>query len=93
MIYPSKTLSDLYPAVEIVTAGGKKLIGPVVNEDAAQVTVAVMGLSRQSIPLKEIKSRKRATVSTMPEGLLDTLSTAEAADLFALLESGKGKAN
>jgi hypothetical protein len=52
-----------------------------------------MGLSRQSIPLKEIKSRAKATVSTMPEGLLDNLSTAEAADLLALLESGKEKAN
>jgi putative heme-binding domain-containing protein len=91
VIYPSKTLSDLYPADEIVTRDGNKLIGPVVAENDQQVTVAVMGLTRQSIPKKDIQSRAPAKVSTMPDGLLDDLTTAEAADLFALLQSAKEK--
>src|SRR5262249_4020338 len=30
-IYPSKTISDLYAALEVITKDGKKYIGPLVN--------------------------------------------------------------
>lgn len=91
-LFPSKTISDLYAALEIITNDGKKIIGPLVSEDASQVTVQVMGIGEKvSIPKQNIKSRGISKTSTMPEGLLDGLSLSEIADLFAFLQNGTEK--
>jgi putative heme-binding domain-containing protein len=91
-LWPSKTVSDLYAAVEITTTGGQKHLGTVAAEDASQVTLQIMGVGqRVSIPKKDIRSRQVSKASTMPEGLLDGFAMNEIADLFAYLQGGTGR--
>lgn len=89
-LWPSKTISDLYAAVEITTTDDKKYVGTVSAEDDTQVTLQMMGVGqRVPIPKKSIRTRVVSKTSTMPEGLLDGFSMGDIADLFAFLQGGK----
>lgn len=89
VLYPSKTISDLYAAVEITTTDGQKVIGTLAGEDDKQVTLQIMGVGQKvSIAKSKIKTREISKTSTMPEGLLDGLNMGEIADLFAFLQAG-----
>ncbi|MBI3694713.1 MAG: HEAT repeat domain-containing protein, partial [Acidobacteria bacterium] len=93
-LWPSKTISDLYAAIEITTIDGKKTIGTVAGEDASQITLQVMGVGQKiSVAKSDIKTREISKTSTMPEGLLDGLNMSEIADLFAFLQQGTGGQN
>ena len=91
-LWPSRTISDIYAALEITTKGGKKFTGTLVAEDEENVKLQDIGLGlKVSIPKRSIQSRTVSEISTMPEGLLDALSMAEIADLMAFLQSGTEK--
>jgi len=91
-LFPSKSVSDLYAAVEITTTSGEKLIGTVAAEDDSQVTLQVMGVGQKvSLAKDRVRSRAVSKTSTMPEGLLDSLSMGQIADLFAFLQAGTDK--
>jgi len=88
VIYPSKTISDLWAAVEITTTDGQSLIGTIASEDAEKVVLQQMGGAKVSVPKQKIKTRAVSKTSMMPEGLLDNLSMKEIIDLFTFLERG-----
>ena len=93
ILTPSKVVAQQYRNVQIVTTGGKVLVGRVVPSndyrsemlriatdprDAGQIT---------EIAKRDIESSQTSPVSPMPEGLLNTLTKAEILDLLAYLES------
>jgi putative heme-binding domain-containing protein len=88
ILYPSRTISDQWAAVEIITKQKVSALGVVTSETADAVTMRTVAGGRVTIPTRDIVSRKTATTSPMPEGLLNGLSLQEVRDLFAFLEQG-----
>jgi putative membrane-bound dehydrogenase-like protein len=86
IIYPSKTISDQYPAIEIVTKDDQSTVGIIKREDSKSIIMITAEGNQVTIPKPEIKSRRISKTSLMPDGLLDNLSPEETTDLFAFLE-------
>ncbi|MPY87456.1 MAG: hypothetical protein GEU99_06005 [Luteitalea sp.] len=88
ILYPSKTISDQWQSVEVVTKDEKSYVGVISTDSGGSLTVLPAdGGAAVTIPKSQIASRKAATTSAMPEGLLNTLSLGEISDLFAFLEN------
>jgi len=90
VLYPSKTISDLWQAVQVTTTDGKNYFGVVESQDNSQITIRLVTKEKVNIPVSQIKSREAAKTSLMPEGLLNTLNVQEAAALMNFLEKGAG---
>jgi putative heme-binding domain-containing protein len=87
IVEPSKVISDQYKSTTVATADGKVYNGmPVVN-DAKNLVLLLSDGSKVTIPKADIDEQKDSKISVMPEGLLNTLSLREIADLIALFES------
>ncbi|MPZ21741.1 MAG: c-type cytochrome, partial [Luteitalea sp.] len=88
ILYPSKAISDQWASAEVVTKDQQSYVGVISTENSSSLTVLpVDGSAAVTIPKSQIVSRKAATTSAMPEGLLNALSLSEIADLFAFLEN------
>jgi putative heme-binding domain-containing protein len=90
ILYPSKTISDLWQAAVIKTSDGKTYSGVIESQDAAQLVVRLATNERVTIPKSQIQSREDAKTSLMPEGLLSGLTVGEASSLLMFLEKGAG---
>ncbi|MGH9338080.1 MAG: DUF7133 domain-containing protein [Acidobacteriota bacterium] len=88
VLYPSRTVSDLWAAVEIVTKEDQSVMGVISREDADSLTLKTAAGYSISIPKTDIKSRAVSKTSLMPEGLLNNLDRKETIDLFTFLEQG-----
>ncbi len=87
ILYPSKTISDQWASVDIVTTDKKSISGVVTTESADSVTIAPMTGVPVTIPKSQIASRTASDTSPMPPGLLNSMSLREISDLFAFLEN------
>jgi putative heme-binding domain-containing protein len=87
MVEPSKVLSDQYRSVAVATADGKVYNGMPVVSDGPNLVLLLSDASKVTIPKDEIDSKKESAVSVMPEGLINSLSYQEIADLLALFNS------
>ena len=85
---PSKVISDQYIGLEIELNDLSTVTGMMVTEDDKTLTVIDVTGKRVDIPKSDIESRKPATKSIMPEGLLNTMSLGELAALINYLERG-----
>ncbi|HCN31327.1 MAG TPA: hypothetical protein DIT64_21980 [Verrucomicrobiales bacterium] len=88
LLQPSKTIAPEYRAHSLVTAGGEVRTCFVVNGTDPEVTVKLLTgetltYAREGIQLTPLPA------SLMPEGLLQSLSAQEAADLLEYLASRK----
>ena len=91
ILFPSRTISDLWSAVEVTTRDGSSYLGNVATEDAQNLVLQQMGGPRVRIPKRDIVKRQVSEKSSMPEGLLDALTPDEILDLFAYLENGSSQ--
>jgi putative heme-binding domain-containing protein len=90
IVDPSKSISDQYQAVRILTTDGKVVIGRVVNLAGDNIKIntnmhdptAVTDVNHRMV--EEISP---SPLSMMPAGLMNTLSETEALDLLAYLLS------
>jgi putative heme-binding domain-containing protein len=90
IVSPSKIVDEKYRNVIIETDGGEVITGQLAGGDAQSLAIAVDPLEPaqlRRIPRKSIVTRRSSPVSTMPEGLLNTLNRDEILDLLAYLES------
>ena len=87
IVFPSRTVSDLWQAVEVTTRDGKSYLGTLTSEDGGNVTLQQMGGSRIRVPKSDIVKRNVSEKSPMPEGLLNALTPEEVWDLFTFLEN------
>jgi putative membrane-bound dehydrogenase-like protein len=91
IVYPSQVISDQYRMVQVVTHEGQVYIGmPVTGAAKSDKLVLLMSdATKLEIPKNRIEEQNPSKISVMPAGLLDQLTLAEVADLFAFLETSK----
>lgn len=89
LLHPSRTIAEGYSAQMAELADGTSQLGFVVKRTADHTVFKLP--TGQSIPLRhaEIRSLKPLPASLMPEGLLQSLTPAEVADVLAYLRSLK----
>ena len=88
---PSKVISDQYGATQFLTDEGKIIVGRVVNMNGTELQVMTNMLDPSQLTVVDretVEETREATVSMMPSGLLDTLTSDEIIDLIAYLRAG-----
>ena len=85
IIYPSHFISDQY-ASQRVLANGRTYNGLVVPQDEERVTVLLSDGEKIELARDVIEEISPSRVSAMPEGLLNSLTLEQVAELFAFLE-------
>ena len=90
ILEPSKVVDPKYHATTWVLSDGRVVTGRANMVNDRGIGVEVDALTGESLKLlrSEIESAHPATVSPMPQGLLDTLEADEILDLLALLRNG-----
>lgn len=86
IVDPNAVVWDQYKATYFETSDDRLISGVVLRENESTVTIQTpTGI--ETLPQKEISSRRKSELSLMPEGLLDTLQPQEVIDLIAYLQS------
>jgi putative heme-binding domain-containing protein len=85
ILWPSKVIPEQYKAEMFELKDGKVVSGFIVRESAASVFVRTADSPEKpvAVPKDQIANRAVSPVSVMPEGLIDSLSAKEIADLLA----------
>jgi putative heme-binding domain-containing protein len=86
VIFPSQVISDQFAAKTVVTTDGKTLTG-LVGPTADGVVVLQANGEKAPVAKADIEEIVPSKLSAMPEGLFNTLSLEEIADLFAYLST------
>jgi putative heme-binding domain-containing protein len=92
LIEPSKVVAETYRNVAITTKAGVIHEGRIVGEDDKGIVIATNPVDsddRRRIAKAQIESQRVSEISSMPEGLLNTLERDEVMDLLAWLVSGQ----
>ena len=84
IVYPSHVVSDLYPSKTVVV-DGRAYTGIAVEDGPNHVVVLTDRGDRRRFARDDIEEIRNEATSAMPEGLLNKLTLAEVADLFAFL--------
>ncbi len=87
ILEPSKRVADAFRATTIVLKSERALFGQIQSEKDGVLTLADQNGDVQSIDVADIEERRESKISLMPDGLVQTMSVAEFADLVAYLES------
>ncbi|MEX2113637.1 MAG: c-type cytochrome [Pirellulales bacterium] len=87
ILFPSQVISDQYASQTIVTKDGKTYTGMVAPTGDDSLTVLQISGEKVVVPRSDVEQTTRTKVSAMPDGLLNTLSLEEIADLFRYLSS------
>ncbi|WDQ16414.1 c-type cytochrome [Rhodopirellula sp. P2] len=91
IIEPSKVISDQYGSTQFLTEDGDIITGRVINMHGNVLNVMTNMLDPSSLAQVDRESviqTRESQVSMMPNGLLDTLTAEEIADLVAYLRAG-----
>jgi putative heme-binding domain-containing protein len=94
IVVPSRVIPEPYQAVQVVTVDGKVYVGQasLAGDYRSPLLRLATDASRPyditEIEKSNIESQQPSRTSWMPEGLLDTLTAAEVADLLAFLNAG-----
>ena len=86
ILYPSHVISDQYVSKLILTKSGKTYKGMVAAGRQGQRIVLQADGQKIRLDEDEIVETRTSKISSMPEGLLDTLTQEQIADLFAFLD-------
>ncbi len=87
IVYPSASLIRSYEPVVVATADGKVLNGLLRNETSDEILLVTGANQEARIPRADIEEIRPSSVSVMPAGLDQQLSTKELADLVAFLRA------
>ncbi|QEG02284.1 Cytochrome c [Stieleria maiorica] len=91
IVTPSDVIAEKYLSVQVVTTDGKIVSGQIITGGdyrSSTLRLATDPLDPAKvveIPKQDIQLHRPSDVSPMPEGLLDTLTAADIADLLAFL--------
>ncbi len=85
IVDPSAVVGKDYLSTLVWTTD-ERLVSGIVREETASSLVLRTERERVVIPKSEIESQRTSELSTMPEGLLETLTPDELVDLFAYLQ-------
>jgi putative heme-binding domain-containing protein len=87
IVFPSHVVSDQYGSHSVL-ADGRTYVGIVAREPDGSVTVLQSDGGKTRIAAEDIEEIEPSKLSAMPDGLLNTLTLEQVADLFALLMEG-----
>jgi len=87
ILFPSQVISDQYASQTIITKEGATYVGMVAPSGDGSLVVLQANGEKEVISEEQIEERSRNKVSAMPDGLLNSLTLEEVADLFAYLAS------
>src|SRR5262249_11053243 len=87
VVLPSRVVSDQYRSVTVATEDGKIYNGMPIVTDGLNLVLLLSDGTKATVPKSEIEELKASATSVMPEGLLNSLSYQEIADLLALFNS------
>ena len=90
ILLPSKAVSDQYQDSIFLTHEEELVTGKVMREEDGNLFIRTnpFDLNLTVLAKEDILSTKRSTVSSMPQGLLDSLDKEEILNLIAYIESG-----
>ncbi|XZE55630.1 DUF7133 domain-containing protein [Planctomycetaceae bacterium SH139] len=91
LLMPSAKLAQGFETWSFLTVDGRVQTGFVVTESAETVTIRQNDGVAIEIVQSEIETRKRQEISMMPEGVVDSLTAGQIADLIAYLQSLKSQ--
>ena len=94
MIHPSRVIDEKYRDSRVLTTDGEVVVGQLAGGDKEQLYFTANALEPTQITRirrDSIESRQASLVSSMPTGLLNTLTEDEILDLMAWVESGGKK--
>ncbi|QIF05125.1 PVC-type heme-binding CxxCH protein [Roseimicrobium sp. ORNL1] len=86
---PHKEVAPQYIAYLVNTKDGQTLSGIITQDEAASMTIKMMGGAQLNIPRSNIKGSSSSSQSLMPEGLETGMTTQEMADLLDFIEGLK----
>jgi putative heme-binding domain-containing protein len=84
IVYPNQVVSDQY-ASQIVIANGKTYTGISAKNANGDMTVLQSDGTKVQVAAGDIEEVQTSKASSMPEGLLNTLTLEQVADLFAFM--------
>ena len=87
ILFPSQVIPDQYASHAVVTIDGKTYTGMVATGSDGSLTVLQSNGEKIVIAADDVEHTTRTKLSSMPDGLLNTLTLEEIADLFAFLSS------
>ena len=93
IVEPSKVVSEQFINTTFVLKNGEDITGRIIDESGEKVVIYVNPFTADRTELKksDIKSRRAAKLSPMPEGLVNVLSKDDLLDLLAYLEAAGRK--
>ncbi|MFK5921872.1 MAG: PQQ-dependent sugar dehydrogenase [Verrucomicrobiota bacterium] len=89
LLTPSKTINPEFQAWQIELSDEKTLTAFIIKQDKKQLTLRLVDGSTKNIAKTKIKNQSPLPTSLMPEGLLQTLTQQEAADVLEWLSTLK----
>ncbi len=87
IVLPSKQLAQGFVTTQFLMDDGRVLTGFVTKEAADSVTIRDADAKEYVLPVEAIETRKKQTVSVMPEGLVKDLTVSDLASLVDFLEA------
>ena len=85
LAFPQRDVSPRYHTTLLQTDDGTVVSGVIVYESVDGITLQNSSNETLRIPAGEIESRRELDTSLMPEGLLDSFTNEDFADLYAYL--------
>jgi putative heme-binding domain-containing protein len=85
ILFPSQVISDQYVSKTVLTTDGRSITGLVTPQADGSLVVLQSSAEKVTIAGKDVDNIVTSKVSTMPEGLLNTLTLDEIVNLFAYL--------
>jgi len=85
ILFPSQVISDQYSSRTVVSTDGRVRTGIAARLDASTIILLMADGTKMEMGVDQIEQIRPAKTSIMPEGLLNTLSLDQVADLFAFL--------
>ena len=82
---PNAAINGQYVAYNVETKDGRSLTGVIAEENAAGMVIAMGNGIREVVKRAEIESVTTSKLSLMPEGLEETCSPQELADVIAFV--------
>jgi putative heme-binding domain-containing protein len=87
ILNPSKVIDPAFATYQVEAKNDLSYSGLLVRKSAEEVVLKDANLNEVHVKLADVKSMEASKVSAMPEGLLQTLTAQEAADLLEFLGS------
>jgi putative heme-binding domain-containing protein len=89
ILNPSKTIDPAFVTYQVQMKDNESYAGLILKRSADELLLKDGNLREVRIPMADVKSVQAQQLSTMPEGLLQSLTAQDAADLVAFLSSLK----